>query len=64
MDSSFIKNLAPGAVKSEFTKSTSFISNPDYDDYANKVQANMVASYRQVPSAETVAKVAFNAATE
>jgi NADP-dependent 3-hydroxy acid dehydrogenase YdfG len=59
-----IKNLAPGAVKSEFTKSTSFISNPDYDDYANKVQANMVASYQQAPDADTVAKVAFKAATD
>lgn len=59
-----IKNLAPGAVKSKFTKSTSFISNPDYDDYANKVQANMVASYQQAPGAETVAKVAFKAATD
>jgi NADP-dependent 3-hydroxy acid dehydrogenase YdfG len=59
-----IKNLAPGVVKSEFTNSTSFISNPDYDDYANKVQANMVASYQQAPGAETVAKVAFKAATD
>jgi NADP-dependent 3-hydroxy acid dehydrogenase YdfG len=59
-----IKNLAPGAVKSEFTKSTSFISNPDYDDYANMVQANMVASYQQAPGADTVAKVAFRAATD
>jgi NADP-dependent 3-hydroxy acid dehydrogenase YdfG len=59
-----IKNLAPGAVKSEFTKSTSFISNPDYDDYANKVQANMVASYQKAPGADTVAKVAFKVATD
>lgn len=59
-----IKNLAPGAVKSEFTKSTSFISNADYDNYANKVQANMVASYEQAPGAETVAKIAFKAATD
>ena len=59
-----IKNLAPGAVKSEFTRSTAFISNPDYDEYANKVQANMVASYQQAPGADTVAKVAFKAATD
>ena len=59
-----IKNLAPGAVESEFTKSTSFISNPDYDDYANKVQANRLASYRHAPGADTVAKVAFKAATD
>jgi len=59
-----IKNLAPGAVKSEFTKSTSFISNPDYDDYANKVQGNMIASYQQAPHPISVAKVAFKAATD
>jgi len=59
-----IKNLAPGSVKSEFTKSTSFISNSDYDNYANKVQSNMIASYQKAPAADTVAKVAFKAATD
>jgi NADP-dependent 3-hydroxy acid dehydrogenase YdfG len=59
-----IKNLAPGAVKSEFTKKTSFNSNSDYDDYANRVQGNMVASYQQAPGADTVAKVAFTAVTD
>jgi NADP-dependent 3-hydroxy acid dehydrogenase YdfG len=59
-----IKNLAPGAVKSEFTKSTSFISSSDYDDYANKVQGNMIASYQHAPGADTVAKIAFKAATD
>jgi len=59
-----IKNLAPGAVKSEFTKSTFFVSNPDYDEYANRVQRNMIASYKQAPGADTVAKVAFKAATD
>ncbi len=59
-----IKNLAPGAVKSEFTKSTSFIYNSDYDEYANKVQSNMIASYQKAPGADTVAKAAFKAATD
>jgi NADP-dependent 3-hydroxy acid dehydrogenase YdfG len=59
-----IKNLAPGSVKSEFTKSISFISNSDYDEYANKVQRNMIASYQNAPGADTVAKVAFKAATD
>lgn len=59
-----IKNLAPGSVKSEFTKSISFVSNSDYDDYAIKVQHNMIDSYQNAPGADTVAKVAFKAATD
>jgi NADP-dependent 3-hydroxy acid dehydrogenase YdfG len=59
-----IKNLAPGAVKSEFTKNISFVSNPDYDAYATKVQQNMIASYQQAPIARRVAKVVFKAATD
>jgi NADP-dependent 3-hydroxy acid dehydrogenase YdfG len=59
-----IKNLAPGSVKSEFTKNISFSSNPDYDAYATKVQQNMIASYQKAPGADTVAKVAYKAATD
>ncbi|SDZ79799.1 SDR family oxidoreductase [Pedobacter hartonius] len=59
-----VKNLAPGSVKSEFTNSTSFVSNSVYDKYANKVQGNIIASYQMAPDADTVAKVAFKAATD
>lgn len=59
-----IKNLAPGSVKSEFTKNIFFASNSDYDAYATKVQQNMVASYKMAPGANAVAKVAFRAATD
>jgi NADP-dependent 3-hydroxy acid dehydrogenase YdfG len=59
-----IKNLEPGSVKSEFTKNITFVSNHDYADYSIKVQHNMIASYKNAATADTVAKVAFTAATD
>ena len=59
-----IKNIEPGAVKSEFTDNISFVSNPDYDDYAKKVQHNTLAGYKNAPTPDVVAKTVFKAATD
>ncbi|WP_462266893.1 SDR family oxidoreductase [Mucilaginibacter sp.] len=59
-----IKNIEPGTVKSEFTENISFVSNPDYDNYAKKVQHNTLASYKNAPTPDVVAKTAYKAATD
>lgn len=58
-----IKNIEPATIKSNFESSISFVSNPAYDNYAKKVQHNMLASYKNAPAATTVAPVVFKAAT-
>ena len=59
-----IKNIEPGTVKSEFTGNIAFVSNPDYDHYAQKVQHNTLAGYKNAPTPEVVAKTVFKAATD
>ena len=59
-----IKNVEPAAVRSEFTENISFVSNADYDEYARKIQRNMIASYTNAPTADVVAKVIYQAATD
>lgn len=59
-----IKNIEPGTVKSGFTDNISFVSNPDYDSYAKKVQHNTLASYKNAPTPDVVAKTVFKAATD
>lgn len=59
-----IKNIEPGTVKSEFTDNISFVSNPDYDSYAKKVQHNTLAGYKKAPTPDVVAKTVFKAATD
>jgi NADP-dependent 3-hydroxy acid dehydrogenase YdfG len=59
-----IKNIEPGTVKSEFINNISFVSNPDYDNYAKKVQHNTLASYKKAPTPDVVAKTVFKAATD
>ena len=59
-----IKNIEPGTVKSEFTDNIAFVSNPDYDHYARKVQHNTLAGYKNAPTPDVVAKTVFKAATD
>ena len=59
-----IKNIEPGSVKSEFTENINFVSNDDYADYANKVQHNTLAGYKNAPTPDAVAKIVFKAATD
>jgi NADP-dependent 3-hydroxy acid dehydrogenase YdfG len=59
-----IKNLEPASVKSDFIENINFVSNPDYDEYARKVQYNLIKSYKNAPTPDVVAKVAFKATTD
>jgi short-subunit dehydrogenase len=59
-----VKNLEPGSVKSDFTENISFVSSPEYADYSATVQRNMIDSYKDAPTPDVVAKVAFEAATD
>ena len=59
-----IKNIDPGTVKSEFTDNIAFVSNPDYDNYARKVQHNTLAGYKNAPTPDVVAKTVFKAAMD
>ncbi|WP_419802828.1 SDR family oxidoreductase [Mucilaginibacter sp.] len=59
-----IKNIDPGTVKSEFTDNIAFVSNPDYNNYAKKVQHNTLAGYKNAPMPDVVAKTVFKAATD
>ena len=59
-----IKNIEPGTVKSEFVNNISFVSNADYDNYAQKVQQNTLDSYKDAATPESVAKVVYTAATD
>lgn len=57
-----VRNIEPATIRSNFEGSISFVSNPDYDNYAKKVQHNTLASYKNSPTAATVAPVVFRAA--
>ncbi|CAA9491421.1 MAG: hypothetical protein AVDCRST_MAG96-1528 [uncultured Segetibacter sp.] len=59
-----IKNIEPGTVKSEFTANLAFVSNPDYNHYAQKVQHHTLAGYKNAPMPDVVAKTVFKAATD
>ena len=59
-----VKNLEPASVKSGFTENILFVSSPEYADYSATVQRNMIASYKNAPTADVVAKVAYDAATD
>jgi NADP-dependent 3-hydroxy acid dehydrogenase YdfG len=57
-----IRNIEPATIRSNFEGSINFVSNPDYDSYAKKVQHNILASYKNSPTAAIVAPVVFKAA--
>ncbi len=59
-----VKNIEPATVKSEFVNNISFVSNPDYDHYAQKVQHNTLAGYKNAPTPGVVAKIVYTAATD
>ncbi|WP_221393575.1 SDR family oxidoreductase [Dyadobacter sp. NIV53] len=59
-----IKNIEPAGVKSEFVGNIEFISNPVYDNYSNSAQQGTLDGYKNAPTADVVAKVAYKAATD
>lgn len=59
-----IKNIEPGAIKTEFENEIDFVSTGDYDHYAEKAHRNMLDTYKTAPTAEVVAKKVWQAAND
>ncbi len=59
-----IKNIEPGAIKTEFENAIDFVSNNHYQAYAQKAQQNMLDNYKTAPDAEIVAKKVWQAAND
>ena len=57
-----IKNIEPGAIKTDFENALQFVSNEDYKDYAPRVHQNMLDTYKSAPGAAVVAKKVYEAA--
>jgi NADP-dependent 3-hydroxy acid dehydrogenase YdfG len=59
-----IKNIEPGAIKTEFENAIDFVSAPAYDAYAHKAHQNMLDTYKTAPTGDVVAKKVWQAAND
>ena len=59
-----IKNIEPGAIKTDFENAIEFVTNNVYKNYVPKAHQNMLDSYKNAPTAEVVAKKVFQAAND
>jgi short-subunit dehydrogenase len=59
-----VKNVEPGAIKTEFENALDFVSRPEYDGYTKRVHQNMLDTYKTAPGPEIVAKMVFKAAND
>lgn len=59
-----VKNIEPGAIKTEFENAIDFVSMKDYDHYSQKAHKNMLDSYKTAPTAEVVAQKVWQAAND
>ena len=59
-----VKNIEPGAVKTEFENAQQFVSTQDYDAYTTVTFKNMLDQYKNAPNAEVVAKKVWEAAND
>jgi NADP-dependent 3-hydroxy acid dehydrogenase YdfG len=59
-----IKNIEPGAIKTEFENAIDFVSTEAYDGYAKPAHTNMLDSYKKAPTGEVVAKKVWQAAND
>lgn len=59
-----IKNIEPGAIKTEFENSLEFVTTDAYNNYAPKAHQNMLDAYKKAPTGVVVAKKVFQAATD
>lgn len=57
-----IKNIEPGAIKTEFENGIEFVSMKDYDNYSLKAHQNMLDTYKSAPTGEIVAKKVWQVA--
>jgi NADP-dependent 3-hydroxy acid dehydrogenase YdfG len=59
-----VKNIEPGAIKTEFENSIDFVSTKDYDNYTKQAHRNMLDTYKTAPTGEVVAKKVWQAAND
>lgn len=59
-----VKNVEPGAIRTEFENSMKYVGNETYETYLKTVNKNMMASYESAPTGVAVAKVVFKAAND
>ncbi len=59
-----VKNIEPGAIRTEFNNATEFVTHADYQRYVGPAQKNMMDSYRNAPGPDIVAKKVFRAACD
>jgi NADP-dependent 3-hydroxy acid dehydrogenase YdfG len=59
-----VKNIEPGAIKTEFENAIDFVSIPAYDAYTSNAHKNMLDAYKTAPTAEVVAKKTWQAAND
>lgn len=59
-----VKNIEPGAIKTEFANAIDFVSIKEYDRYAQKAHQNMLDTYKTAPDGTVVAKKVWQAAND
>lgn len=59
-----VKNIEPGAIKTDFEQAIDFVSTPDYDRYTRTAHRNMLDSYKSAPTGEVVAEKVWQAAQD
>ncbi len=59
-----VKNIEPGAIKTEFTNALDYVSTEAYDNYTHQAHSNMLDSYKTAPNADVVAKKVWLAAND
>jgi len=59
-----LKNIEPGAIKTEFESAQQFVSDKNYEFYTLVTFKNMLDQYKNAPNAEVVAKKIWQAAND
>ncbi|TCN59537.1 SDR family oxidoreductase [Flavobacterium circumlabens] len=59
-----MKNIEPGAIRTEFENAIDYFSTSEYDNYTSRAHQNMLDNYKTAPTAEIVAKKVWHAAND
>jgi NADP-dependent 3-hydroxy acid dehydrogenase YdfG len=59
-----VKNIEPGAIKTEFENALDFVDTEAYHAYVSQAHANMLETYKTAPGAAIVAQTVYRAATD
>lgn len=59
-----VKNIEPGAIKTDFDQAIDYVSTPDYESYTHTAHRNMLDTYKTAPTGEVVAEKVWQAAQD